>query len=72
MIVCKRALDRRHHTVEVGVDVPVPESKRAKAGSAEDRIPHGVVIGLRGIGMLTPIDLDYEAAPETDEVEIEA
>jgi hypothetical protein len=65
-------LDGPHHVVEASIDLEIPEAEGLKPGAPEDRIAHGVVIGLRIVGVLTPVHLDDEALLETNEVEIEA
>jgi hypothetical protein len=66
-------LDRLDHAVEVLADVRVPEPQCAEASSAQDRIPHCIVIHLPVVVcMLAPIDLHDQAALEADEIEIEA
>ena len=62
-----------NHPVEVGADVRVPESQRAEASSSKDRVAHRVMCDLSIIiSMLAAVDLDDQAALETDEIEIEA
>jgi len=68
----ERLLDSHHHAVEVGVDVRVPEPQCAETSAPEDRITHGVVVGLRIIGVLAPVDLDDKPMLETDKVQVEA
>jgi hypothetical protein len=64
-------LDRVDNSIEIGVDIGVPEPQRAESHSAEDRIAHRVVIDVTSFGVLAPIVLDDEAVSEADEIQIE-
>ncbi|HEY3798702.1 MAG TPA: hypothetical protein VGL58_10150 [Caulobacteraceae bacterium] len=68
----QRITDSLHHSVEICMDLAVPESQRTEAGPAQDRIAHGVVVGLSVFSVLAAIDLDDQALAVADEVQIEA
>ena len=71
--VLERQLNRLDHAVEIRTDIGIPESQRVETSLAEDRITHGIVSDLPlVISVLAAVDLDDQAAPEADEVEVEA
>jgi hypothetical protein len=66
----KRRQNVRHHTVEIGVDVGIPEPEGLKALPFQNGVSDRVVSSLGIFGMTASIALDDKAAAETDEVEV--
>jgi hypothetical protein len=64
----QRGGDGRQHTLEIAIDVMVPETQRPEPLAGKMIVARQISLGMRVEVMLTAVDLDDQVVFETDEI----